>query len=684
MPNADRISELYKGELQGPAQQKAQARIHWLVSKARGRVLDVGCSQGITSILCARNGLSVIGVDNEEDRLAYANADRDREPSNVQARVRFEVADASRLRFEDDSFDTVLFGEVLEHLADPAPVLDEIARVAKPDGVVALTTPFGYSPHQDHRATFYAGSLLDAIAPHLMVRSVEVVDGYFRVLAAPGVTDEQATLRLLSELQGALEARFLETEIETRRWKRKAGRRRAKAVRFRRQAERRRRKARRARRELRTALGRRPSARLRRRLGQVRNAAAGLARRLRPAREPEPVTPPASGRGPSVLTPASPRAAANGHIPTTRRRRRWIIYGEIRSRYTVESLITALRAADQEVVEVPPIGRGHHYHRADHAEARRRLDEALPADVVFNFRPEELGSNYVRSLTDSGVATAVWLADDPLLYKVCYRHVVEAYDLTLHTGREDVLGLYEARHGVRGYSFPFWTDSEHHPHTYDPDLAEVDVGFLGNCSGKRRNQRYELLASLPWRARFYGRLPTSGEDPAGIHGGYLELEEIPDAIRHFRLALSMAQNFVQVRDRYSFRALDQFGEFFFPSRLVMYAATGVPTISLGRPGAEPPFPSVITVSDRDELVRAIESLINDRAALLGASARAHADFETSLSADSRVAMLLALMDGDRDHDRAERAALWRSFRPAPAPVSVGGEMDDPVVAEVDG
>jgi 2-polyprenyl-3-methyl-5-hydroxy-6-metoxy-1,4-benzoquinol methylase len=275
VPNADRISELYKGELEGPAQARSKARVDWLVAQARGSVLDVGCSQGIASILCARNGLSVIGIDNEDDRLTYANADRDREPPEVQARLRFELADANALRFGDATFDSVLFGEVLEHLAEPAPVLAEVARVAKPDGVIALTTPFGYSPHQDHQATFYVASLLDTIAPRVLVESAEVADGFFRVLARPGVTEDATRLRLLSDLQGALEARFLETEMYARYWKDKALRRRERIMRLRRKAERRHRKARRARRELQKMRNRRPRARVASWLGRARAARDG-------------------------------------------------------------------------------------------------------------------------------------------------------------------------------------------------------------------------------------------------------------------------------------------------------------------------------------------------------------------------------------------------------------------------
>src|ERR671925_376318 len=109
MTNADRISEVYRGEL-----------------------LDVGCSQGIASILCGRRGLRVLGVDNEEEQIEYARRDLAGEPPEVRERVRFEVGDARRLDLPDAAFDSVLLGEVLEHLDDPAPVLAEVSRVARP------------------------------------------------------------------------------------------------------------------------------------------------------------------------------------------------------------------------------------------------------------------------------------------------------------------------------------------------------------------------------------------------------------------------------------------------------------------------------------------------------------------------------------------------------------------------
>jgi ubiquinone/menaquinone biosynthesis C-methylase UbiE len=211
--NADRISEVYKGEIWDEAlQQRARDRIHWLTGHAGGRVLDVGCSQGIASLVVARNGFEVVGVDVELDRLDYAAADRAREPADVAERVRFVGGSAFALPFGDDSFDTVLLGEILEHLDKPEAVLDEVARVLRPDGVVAITVPFGLSPHHDHRDTFYPANLLELLAGHLRPTAIEIVDRYLRVVATSGVADAARRAELLASVQPDADRVLLEVE----------------------------------------------------------------------------------------------------------------------------------------------------------------------------------------------------------------------------------------------------------------------------------------------------------------------------------------------------------------------------------------------------------------------------------------------------------------------------------------
>src|SRR4051812_23073599 len=105
--NNDRITELYNGEI-GPSesQNRARTRIHWLCAAATGDVLDVGCSQGIASLLLAREGHTVTGVDIEAGALDYARRALAQEEPHVAERVTFTFAEGGALPFADASFDT--------------------------------------------------------------------------------------------------------------------------------------------------------------------------------------------------------------------------------------------------------------------------------------------------------------------------------------------------------------------------------------------------------------------------------------------------------------------------------------------------------------------------------------------------------------------------------------------------
>lgn len=69
------------------------------------------------------------------------------------------VADAHALPMEDNTFDTILCTEVLEHLHTPAKAISEMKRVLKPGGTLILTTRFVFplhdTPHDYFRYTKY-------------------------------------------------------------------------------------------------------------------------------------------------------------------------------------------------------------------------------------------------------------------------------------------------------------------------------------------------------------------------------------------------------------------------------------------------------------------------------------------------------------------------------------------------
>lgn len=104
-------------------------------------VLDVGCGPGtITTEMAALVAPGrVVGLDGSADVVATARATA-RAMAAVQpdaGAVEFLTGDAAALPFDDASFGVVHAHQLLQHVADPGAVLREMARVARPDGVVA-------------------------------------------------------------------------------------------------------------------------------------------------------------------------------------------------------------------------------------------------------------------------------------------------------------------------------------------------------------------------------------------------------------------------------------------------------------------------------------------------------------------------------------------------------------------
>ena len=95
------------------------------------RILDVGCGTGTAEISLARLRLSqmhLFGVDLVTDRVRDAHV----ATRGINARVGYAAADACRLPFAADSFDSTYCVAVLQHIRDLPGALFEIARVTRP------------------------------------------------------------------------------------------------------------------------------------------------------------------------------------------------------------------------------------------------------------------------------------------------------------------------------------------------------------------------------------------------------------------------------------------------------------------------------------------------------------------------------------------------------------------------
>jgi SAM-dependent methyltransferase len=108
-------------------------------------LLDLGCGFGRHAYEAAKRGARVVAFDYADNELkevrntfgAMAEAG-EVGPASLAGAVQ---GDGTRLPFADGTFDRVIASEVLEHIPDDQAALDELARVLRPGGTMAVTVP---------------------------------------------------------------------------------------------------------------------------------------------------------------------------------------------------------------------------------------------------------------------------------------------------------------------------------------------------------------------------------------------------------------------------------------------------------------------------------------------------------------------------------------------------------------
>ena len=180
----DRIAQAYLGQWGGEeTTERARRRIHWIGSQVEGKkVLDIGCSEGILAVLLAREGFSVLGIDVNSDALSYAGELLKAENPFVHSQVEFVHGDILHADVGEASFDTVVLGEVLEHVLQPELMLDRAFACLKSGGIFVMTTPFGVMPDPDHKQTFSLSDIRDLLQGRGSPRVFMVNDGYISVV----------------------------------------------------------------------------------------------------------------------------------------------------------------------------------------------------------------------------------------------------------------------------------------------------------------------------------------------------------------------------------------------------------------------------------------------------------------------------------------------------------------------
>lgn len=311
------------------------------------------------------------------------------------------------------------------------------------------------------------------------------------------------------------------------------------------------------------------------------------------------------------------------------------------------SLGRALRGRGHTVLETPPVWTGHNLpqRKQDIETISAALADAIAfkPDLILCFRAATLTPQMLLEARKSGVRTAVWLPDDPVLYAICYSKIVDHYDIVLNCGSTDVLEFYSKKHGLQGVNFPFWTDTVEFPQTRGTSRdADYDVAFLGSLVGPVRRRRYNVVAGLPGHVRIYGRVDS---DPHKLVKGYLHSEsEIAGALGKSKIGFNIPQFFRDYAGhKYDFPGLARFRSFEFPSRVIQYASIGLPVLTYGLSRPPDTFPEMLVAVEKAKIYEMCRDALARPDELDDIAARTHQRFLAAFTAARRAQFLEAIV-----------------------------------------
>jgi ubiquinone/menaquinone biosynthesis C-methylase UbiE len=102
-------------------------------------VLDAGCGSGTYSFTIGFKGNTIYGVDSDMKKIKECQ--RMSEEMKMGSNVYFYKADISKLPFDNNFFDKIIFSEVMEHTENDQAAINELHRVLKPGGIMVITVP---------------------------------------------------------------------------------------------------------------------------------------------------------------------------------------------------------------------------------------------------------------------------------------------------------------------------------------------------------------------------------------------------------------------------------------------------------------------------------------------------------------------------------------------------------------
>jgi SAM-dependent methyltransferase len=103
--------------------------------------LDAGCGEGRHCFGCLERGARVVGLDLDLESLRLPSRRLARRAKELGSVGAMNQGDAFHLPYADCTFDRIICSEVMEHVHDYKGAAQELARVTRPGGRLAITIP---------------------------------------------------------------------------------------------------------------------------------------------------------------------------------------------------------------------------------------------------------------------------------------------------------------------------------------------------------------------------------------------------------------------------------------------------------------------------------------------------------------------------------------------------------------
>lgn len=144
LKNRSRLGLIYRNHLLYPKLNKF----------LKGRVLDLGC--GIGDFLAFNRNITGVDINTHSVKWCRSKG------------YKAEIMDIDKLPFLDGSFNSVIMDNVLEHIQDPIPIINEVHRTLTSGGIFLLGVPgsYGYKLDSDHKVFYSEKKLIQTIESH--------------------------------------------------------------------------------------------------------------------------------------------------------------------------------------------------------------------------------------------------------------------------------------------------------------------------------------------------------------------------------------------------------------------------------------------------------------------------------------------------------------------------------------